>query len=169
MKSQLLLLISGLTLVSGFGCKPTSTVASTLPKDLKSEGPTGTPTLTALPMRDYSFAQKALFVAALQTEVTALKNFIGEFESKAKTLSEPAHADAITQLKALQANAVQIEESLVRVESATPSLWAVARADSERALFVAQEAMEKSRLWISKMMAPQSANFAVPGPDVGQV
>ena len=132
------------------GCKP-STKETTAQQLDKAQAETKA---VAQQVRDYTFAQKAEFVATMQAELTALNRNLDELSAKIEKSSEAVKADAKPKLAALRDQATQLTKRLDEVTNATESTWGTIKADFEKAYADLKDGFAQSRQWLSDKIAP---------------
>jgi phage host-nuclease inhibitor protein Gam len=132
------------------GCKP-STEETTAQKLDKAQAETKA---LAQQVRDYTFAQKAEFVTAMQTQLADLNRNLDELSAKIEKSSEAVQADAKPKLAALRDQATQLNKRLDEVTNATESTWGTIKADFEKAYAGLKDGFAQSRQWLSDKIAP---------------
>jgi tetrahydromethanopterin S-methyltransferase subunit G len=132
------------------GCKP-STQETTAQQLDKAQAETKA---AAQQMRDYTFAQKAEFVTAMQAQLADLNRNLDELSAKIEKSSEAVKADAMPKLAALRDQATQLTKRLDDVTNATESTWGTIKADFEKAYAGLKDGFAQSRQWLSDKIAP---------------
>jgi chromosome segregation ATPase len=105
-------------------------------------------------MKDYTFAQKAEFVAKMQGQLDALNKDLDQLSSKIESSSDTVKAEAKPKLQALQDQAAQLNKQLDTVRNATESTWDSVKATSQKAFDSLKDGFEQSRQWLSDKIAP---------------
>src|ERR1039458_10232625 len=72
-------------------------------------------------MKDYTFAQKAEFVTAMQVQLDALNKDLDELSAKIDSASDAVKAEAKPKLQALRDQATQLNKQLDEARTATES------------------------------------------------
>ena len=147
---NLLLTISLLGAVLAAGCKPSTTDTTAQQLD-KAQAATKD---AANQIRDYTYEQKAEFVAAMQSQLADLNRSLDEISARIEKSGAAVQADAEPKLVALRGQATQLGKQLAKIADATPSTWSVIKADSEKAYAALKDGVAQSRQWISDKVAP---------------
>jgi DNA anti-recombination protein RmuC len=147
---KILLITSFLAAAFAVGCKPSTneTTAQKLDKaqaDVKA---------AAQEMRDYTFAQKAEFVATMKVQLADLNRDLNELSAKIEKSSDAVQANAKPKLAALRDQATQLNKRLDEVANATESTWNTIKADSQKAWAALKDGFAQSRQWVSDKIAP---------------
>jgi chromosome segregation ATPase len=132
------------------GCKPAedTSTAGQLDK-VKSETKAD-----AQAMKDYTFAQKAEFVAQMQGQVDALNKDLDQLSAKIDKSSDAVKADAKPKLQALRDQAAQMNKKLDEARNATESTWDSVKAASQKTWDGLKDDFQKARQWASDKIAP---------------
>jgi uncharacterized protein YoxC len=132
------------------GCKPSDdkSAADQL-KDVKTETKAA-----AREMKDYTYAQKAEFVANMQDQVNALNKDLDRLSAKLDSSSDAVKADAKPKLQALRDQVNKLNRQLDEARNASESTWDGVKADSRQALDSVKDAFQQSRQWLSDKIAP---------------
>ena len=104
--------------------------------------------------QDYAYAQKAEFVAAMQTQITAMNKEIDELSAKVESSSATAKEEAKVKLQALRDQSAALSQKLDAVGGATESTWDSVKAGFNQAYDQTKEAFKQSRQWLSEKIAP---------------
>ena len=72
-------------------------------------------------MKDYTFAQKAEFVKAMQDQLTALDQDLGKLSAKIDSSSDTIKVEAKPKLQALRDQSTQLHQQLADAQNATES------------------------------------------------
>ncbi len=84
-------------------------------------------------MKDFTCAQKADFVAAMQAQLTALNQDLDKLSAKVDSASDAVKAEAKPKLQALRDQAAKLNQQLADAQNATESTWDSVKADRKRA------------------------------------
>lgn len=109
---------------------------------------------TGKQIRDYSFAQKTEFVAAMQENLAQLNRSLDEIAVKIEKSNEAVKAESGPKLAALREQATKLNKQLEDMIHATPSTWDGIKADAERAYAALKDGLTQSRQWASDKIAP---------------
>jgi len=105
-------------------------------------------------MRDYSYAQKAEFVALMQTRLSELDAQLDAVGTKIEKSSDAMKADLKPKLEALREQSSALKKQLGAIADATPSTWDTIKADSDKAYTALKDGVTQTRQWISDKIAP---------------
>ena len=83
-------------------------------------------------MKDYTFAQKAEFVAAMQVQLDALNKDLDQLSAKIESSSDAVKAEAKPKLQALRDQAAQLNKQLDDAKNATESTWDSVKAGFQK-------------------------------------
>jgi chromosome segregation ATPase len=105
-------------------------------------------------MKDYTFAQKAEFVAAMQSQLDALNKDIDQLSAKIDSSSDAVKAEAKPKLQALRDQAAQLNKQLDDAKNATESTWDSVKAGFTKAYDATKDGFNQARQWVSDKIAP---------------
>jgi ElaB/YqjD/DUF883 family membrane-anchored ribosome-binding protein len=105
-------------------------------------------------MKDYTFAQKAEFVKAMQGQLTTLNQDLDKLSAKIESSSDAIKAGAKPKLQALRDQATKLNQQLADTQNATESTWDSVKADSKKAYETLANSFTKARQWVSDKIAP---------------
>ena len=105
-------------------------------------------------MKDYTFAQKAEFVTAMQAQLTALNQDLDKLSAKIDSSSDAIKAEAKPKLQALRDQAAQLNQQLADAQNATESTWDSVKATSQKAYDALAKGFSEARQWVSDKVAP---------------
>jgi predicted neutral ceramidase superfamily lipid hydrolase len=105
-------------------------------------------------MQDYTFAQKAEFVKAMQTQLAALNQDLDKLSAKIDSSSDDVKAAAKPKLQALREQAGKMNQQLTDAQNATESTWESVKAGSKKAYAALENSFMESRQWLSDKIAP---------------
>jgi len=105
-------------------------------------------------MKDYTYAQKAEFVAAMQGQLTALNQDLDKLSAKIDSSSDSLKAEAKPKLKALRDQAAKLNQQLVDAQNATDSTWDSVKDGTKKAYASLQNSFTEARQWVSDKIAP---------------
>jgi predicted nucleic acid-binding Zn-ribbon protein len=132
------------------GCKPSTTETTRQQLD-KAQAATKN---AAQQMQDYTFAQKAEFVAKMQTQLAELNRNLDELSAAIEKSSDKVKAEATPKLVALRAQATELTKQLDKITNATSSTWSSIKAESEKVYAALKAGLAQSRQWLSDKIAP---------------
>jgi len=105
-------------------------------------------------MKDYTYAQKADFVAAMQAQLTTLNQDLDKLSAKIDSASDAVKAEAKPKLQALRDQAAKLNQQLADAQNATESTWDSVKAESQKAYASLAESFTDARQWLSDKIAP---------------
>jgi chromosome segregation ATPase len=105
-------------------------------------------------MKDYTFAQKAEFVAAMQVQLDALNKDLDELSAKIDSSSDAVKAEAKPKLQALRDQAAQLNKQLDEARNATESTWDSVKSGFQKAYDATKDGLNQARQWVSDKIAP---------------
>jgi chromosome segregation ATPase len=105
-------------------------------------------------MKDYTFAQKAEFVKAMQAQLTALNEDLDKLSAKIDSSSDAVKAEAKPKLQVLRDQAAKLTQQLVDAQNATESTWDDVKAGSQKAFDSLKDGFNQARQWVSDKIAP---------------
>jgi hypothetical protein len=105
-------------------------------------------------MKDYTFAQKAEFVQAMQIQLTALNQDLDKLSAQINNSSDAVKAEAKPKLQALRDQAAQMNQQLADAQNATESTWDSVKAGSQKAYDSLAKSFTEARQWVSDKIAP---------------
>ena len=149
MKNTLAIALFAAT-VFAVGCKPSETQSTSQQLDkVKAETKAD-----AKEMKDYAYAQRVDFVAAMQGQLDALNKDIDALSVKIESSSDAVKADAKPKLHALRDEAAGLNKQLDEAKNATESTWDSVKAGSEKAYNGLKDDFQQARQWASDKIAP---------------
>ena len=105
-------------------------------------------------MKDYTFAQKAEFVKAMQDQLTALDQDLGKLSAKIDSSSDTIKVEAKPKLQALRDQSTQLHQQLADAQNATESTWDSVKTGSQKAYDALAKSFTEARQWVSDKIAP---------------
>jgi chromosome segregation ATPase len=142
----------GITLLSiavvAMGCDKQQTTSRQIEK-VKTETKQA-----AQDMKDYTFAQKAEFVAAMQVQLDALNKDLDQLAAKIDSSSDAIKAGAKPKLQALRDQAAQLNKQLDDAKNATESTWDSVKTSCSKAYEATKDGFNQARQWVSDKIAP---------------
>jgi len=145
-KTFLMALLAAAAFVSG--CDKQTTTAQQMDK-AQSETKQA-----AQDMKDYTYAQKAEFASAMQTQLTALDKDLDALSAKIDASSDAVKAEAKPKLQAMRDQAAKLKLQLADVPNATESTWDSVKAGWEKSYDALAKSFADARQWVSDKIAP---------------
>lgn len=105
-------------------------------------------------MQDYTYAQKAEFVAKMKKELDQIQEELDRLSAKVEKSSGAVKADAETQLEAVREKWAQAKKQLDRAESANESTWDSVKGGFKKIYGELEDSFDKTRQWISDKIEP---------------
>ena len=105
-------------------------------------------------MKDYTYAQKAEFVAFMQAQLAALNQDLDQLSVKVEKSSDAIKAEAQPKLQALRDQAAQLNKQLDEARNATESTWDSVKGGFKKAYEASKEGFQQARQWVSDKIAP---------------
>ena len=105
-------------------------------------------------MKNYTFAQKAEFVAAMQVQLTALNQDLDKLSAKIDNSSDAVKTESKPKLQALREQAAKLNEQLAEASNATESTWDSVKAGSQKTYDALAKSFTEARQWVSDKIAP---------------
>jgi chromosome segregation ATPase len=105
-------------------------------------------------MKDYTFAQKAEFVKAMQVQLDALNKDLDQLSAKIDSSSDAVKAEAKPKLQALRDQTAQLNKQLDEAKNATESTWDSVKAGFTKAYNATKDGFNQARQWVSDKIAP---------------
>jgi predicted neutral ceramidase superfamily lipid hydrolase len=148
MNNKILLASILFVVVSAIGCKKEETTSQQIEK-VQTETKQA-----AQDMKDYTFAQKAEFVKAMQVQVAALNEDLVKLSAKIDNSSDAIKAEAKPKLQALRDQVAQLNQQLADASNATETTWDSVKAGSQKAYDALAKSFAEARQWVSDKIAP---------------
>ena len=105
-------------------------------------------------MKDYTFAQKAEFVKAMQVQVATLNEDLATLSAKIDSSSDAIKAEAKPKLQALRDQVAQLNQQLADAQNATESTWDSVKAGTKKTYAAMANGVLEARQWVSDKIAP---------------
>jgi DNA anti-recombination protein RmuC len=109
---------------------------------------------SAQEMKDYTYAQRAEFAAAMQSQRDAINRDLEALEAKIEKASDSVKAEAKPRLQALRDQSAKLGTKLEGLKDATESTWDSVKAGSKVAYAEMKEGFNQARQWVSEKIAP---------------
>jgi len=104
-------------------------------------------------VKDYSYAQKAKFVADMKKALAKTKKEMDRLSAKVDKSNGQAKAEAKTQLAAASAKWAEAKKQLDKAETATETTWDDVKGSFKKAYDDMNDSFEKTRQWFSDKFA----------------
>ena len=150
MKNKTLILTFLSMAALAVGCKQSDQAATSQQLD-KVQTET---TQAAQNLKDYTYAEKAEFVKALQTQLDTINQELDTLSAKVDASSDAVKADAKPKLQALRDQSAQLKQQLADVQNATESTWDSVKAATKSAYDSTAKGVVDARQWLSDKIAP---------------
>jgi chromosome segregation ATPase len=105
-------------------------------------------------MKDYTFAQKAEFVAAMQVQLDALNKDLDQLSAKIDSSSDAVQVEAKPKLQALRDQSAQLSKQLDEARNATDSTWDSVKNGFSKGYQATKDGFNSARQWVSDKIAP---------------
>jgi chromosome segregation ATPase len=147
------LVITALSIAAfAVGCNKEQTTSPPVPQQVET---VKTETKQAAQdMKDYTFAQKAEFVKAMQAQLDALNKDLDQLAAKIDKSSDAIKAEAKPKLQALRDQATQLNKQLDEAKNATESTWDSVKSGFSKAYDATKNGFNQARQWVSDKIAP---------------
>ena len=109
---------------------------------------------TAQEMKDYTFAEKAEFTAAMRSQLAEINKELDQLGAKIEKSSDAAKTEAQPKLVALREKSNQLGKQLDEAGNATESTWDSVKAGSKKAFSDLKDGFKQARQWVSEKIAP---------------
>lgn len=148
MNNKILLTSILFAVIFAIGCKKEETTSQQIDK-VQTETKQA-----AQDMKDYTFAQKAEFVQAMQVQVAALNKDLAALSAKIDSSSDAIKAEAKPKLQALRDQVAQLNQQLADASNATETTWDSVKAGSQKTYDALAKSFAEARQWVSDKIAP---------------
>jgi hypothetical protein len=105
-------------------------------------------------IKDYTYAQRAEFVAKMQDQLSTLNHDLDELSAKVAKASGTAKDEGTIKLKALREQVVALNKQLDAAKNADESTWSTVKAGSRKAYDELKKSFQQVREWLSDKIAP---------------
>ena len=105
-------------------------------------------------MKDYTYAQKSVFVETMQTQLAALNRDLDQLAAKIEASNDAVKAEAKPKLQALRDQTAQLNKQLDDVKNATESTWDTVKNGFKKAYESSKDGFQQARQWASDKIAP---------------
>ena len=105
-------------------------------------------------LKDYAYAQKALFVETMKSQLAVINKDLDELSAKIEKSSDAAKAEAKPKLQALKDQAAKLGQKLGEAQSASESTWNDVKAAFKKGYGELADGFQQARRWASDKLAP---------------
>jgi hypothetical protein len=105
-------------------------------------------------IQDYTYAQKAEFVAKTRKELTEIQTELNRLAARVDRSKGAAKAEAKIRLNAVRENWARAKAELGQAESATEATWNDVKRGLQKSRDELRESFENSRQWLSDKIEP---------------
>ena len=109
---------------------------------------------TAQDIKDYSFAQKAEFIAKMESQLAEINKDLDQLTAKVDKSSAAAKAEAQPKLQALRDQTAKLNKQLDEAKNATESTWSEVKTGFKKGVNEVKEGFNNARQWMSEKIAP---------------
>ncbi len=139
------------------GCKPSE--ENVVAKDREAAAPqiesvTMETKEAAREMKDYAYAQKSEFVAAMQMQLDDLNKELDQLSARIEKSSDAAKAEAKPKIEALRDQKAKLTRQLDNARDATESTWDDVEAGFKKGYGELKDGLQQARGWVSEKIAP---------------
>jgi hypothetical protein len=105
-------------------------------------------------MKDYTFAQKAEFVAKMQSQLDEINRDLDQIAAKIEKSSDAVKAEAKPKFQALRDQTAKLTKHLDEAKNATESTWGDVKAGFWAGYSELKDGFQQARQWASDKIAP---------------
>lgn len=105
-------------------------------------------------MKDYTFAQKAVFVEKMQNQMAEINRDLDQLMARVEKCSDAAKAEAKPKLQAVRDQAAKLNQQLDAAKNATESTWDDVKAGFKKGYNDLKDGFQNTRQWVSDKIAP---------------
>jgi DNA anti-recombination protein RmuC len=105
-------------------------------------------------IKDYAYAEKAEFVAKMQTHLADINRELDEISVKIEKSSDTVKAEAKPKMQALREQAKDLGKQLDDVKASSESNWNDVKAGFKKGYADFSDGVNKARQWVSDKIAP---------------
>jgi len=105
-------------------------------------------------MKDYTYAQKAEFVTAMQTQLAEINRDLDLLAAKIDKSSDAVKAETKPKLQALRDQTATLTKQLDEARNATESTWGDVKAGFKKGYSELKDGFNQARQWVSEKIAP---------------
>ena len=105
-------------------------------------------------IKQYAYAQKAEFVADMQTRMAQIKGDLDQLSAKVEKSTDAVKAEAEPKVRALRDQMAGLSKQLDEARNSSESTWANVQARSKKAYDELKDKFRQARQWLSDKLAP---------------
>ena len=105
-------------------------------------------------MKDYAYAQKAEFLAKMQSQLAEINRDLDQLAAQIEKASDAAKAEAKPKLQALRDQTAKLTKQLDEAKDATESTWGDVKAGFKKGYGELKDGFQVARQWVSDKIAP---------------
>jgi polyhydroxyalkanoate synthesis regulator phasin len=105
-------------------------------------------------IQDFTYEQRANYIAALRLKVDALKRRLEALSDSIEKSSDIVKADSRPRMAALRERLAQLERQVQAAQEAAPDTWDRVKADVRKTYGEVKEGFRDARQWASDKLAP---------------
>jgi cytochrome c556 len=105
-------------------------------------------------LKDYAYAQKAEFVATMETQLAEINRDLDQLAAKIAKASDAAKAEATPKLQVLRDQTAKLTKQLDEAKNATESTWDDVKAGFKKGYGELKDGFNQARQWVSDKIAP---------------
>lgn len=105
-------------------------------------------------IKDYAYAQKAVFVAKMQSQLEEINRDLDRLAASIESSSDAAKAKARPQLQALRDQTAKLIQQLDEARNADESAWEDVKGGFQKGYAQFLDAFQEARQWVSEKVAP---------------
>jgi len=105
-------------------------------------------------MKDFAYAQKAEFVATMQSQLSEINRDLDLIAAKIEKSNAAAKAEATPKLQALRDQVAKLNAHLDTAKHATESTWDDVKAGFNQGYSDLKDGFNQVRQWVSEKIAP---------------
>jgi chromosome segregation ATPase len=144
-KTLLLVLIPAIALIAG--CEKPKTATPTIAKVQAKT------TEVANELKDYTYAQKAEFTAAMKTQIAEIDRDLDALDKKLASSTAAVKAEAKPKIEALRLQSAALTKQLDAVKDSTESTWDSVKAGTKKAFGALKDGFNSARDWVGEKIA----------------
>ena len=110
--------------------------------------------VAAQELKDYSYAQKAEFVAKMQGQLAEINKDLDQLSAKIEKSSDAAKTEANPKLQAMREQMAKLNKQLDEAKSATESTWSDVKVGFKKGYGELKDSIQQARQWVSDKIAP---------------
>ena len=105
-------------------------------------------------IKDYAYAEKAEFVASMQSELDGIQRELDQLEARLAKANDAVRAETKPKLQALRDQTAKLAAKLDEARNATESTWGDVKAGFKQGYAELKDGFQAARQWVSDKIAP---------------